>query len=59
HRGGPSAMRRAYGLLLDIERFAGVRLGPGPLYGAIGRREERGLIEPVRGRCSSAGRCSS
>ena len=40
-------MRRAYGLLLDIEGFAGVRLGPGPLDGAIGRLEERGLIEPV------------
>jgi len=24
-----------------------VRLGPGTLYGAIGRLEERGLIEPV------------
>ena len=34
-------------LLLDIESFAGVRLGPGTLYGAITRLEERGLIEPL------------
>lgn len=32
-------------MLQDIEAFAGVRLGPGTLYGAIGRLEERGLIE--------------
>jgi DNA-binding PadR family transcriptional regulator len=36
-----------YALLLDIERFAGVRLGPGTLYGAISRLEERGLIEAL------------
>ena len=34
-------------LLRDIEDFAGVRLGPGALYGAITRLEERGLIEPL------------
>jgi DNA-binding PadR family transcriptional regulator len=39
--------RHGYALQQDIERFAGVRLGPGTLYGAIGRLEERGLIEPV------------
>lgn len=39
--------KHGYGLLLDIEAFAGVRLGPGTLYGAISRLEERGLIEPV------------
>lgn len=42
-----SGTKHGYGLLLDIEGFAGVRLGPGTLYGAIGRLEERGLIEPV------------
>lgn len=42
-----SGPKHGYGLLLDIESFAGVRLGPGTLYGAIGRLEERGLIEPV------------
>ena len=34
-------------LAKDIEAFAGVRLGPGALYGAITRLEERGLIEPL------------
>ena len=39
--------KHGYALLQDIERFAGVRLGPGTLYGAIGRLEQRGLIEPA------------
>lgn len=39
--------KHGYALLLDIEEFAGVRLGPGTLYGAISRLEERGLIEPL------------
>jgi DNA-binding PadR family transcriptional regulator len=39
--------KHGYALLQDIERFAGVTLGPGTLYGAIGRLEDRGLIEPV------------
>ncbi len=39
--------KHGYALLQDIEAFAGVRLGPGTLYGAISRLEERGLIEPV------------
>ena len=39
--------KHGYALLLDIEGFAGVRLGPGTLYGAISRLEERGLIEAV------------
>ncbi|MHB1810514.1 MAG: PadR family transcriptional regulator [Solirubrobacteraceae bacterium] len=39
--------KHGYALLGDIEDFAGVRLGPGTLYGAIGRLEERGLIEPA------------
>jgi DNA-binding PadR family transcriptional regulator len=42
-----SGPKHGYALLLDIEGFAGVRLGPGTLYGAIGRLEERGLIEPA------------
>ena len=37
--------KHGYALLGDIETFAGVRLGPGTLYGAIARLEERGLIE--------------
>ena len=35
-------------MMEDIERFAGVRLGPGTLYGAITRLEQRGWIRPVR-----------
>jgi DNA-binding PadR family transcriptional regulator len=42
-----SGPKHGHALLLDIEEFAGVRLGPGTLYGAIGRLEERGLIAPL------------
>ncbi len=42
-----SGAKHGYGLLQDIEAFAGVRLGPGTLYGAISRLEKRGLIEAV------------
>src|SRR5476649_433117 len=43
-----SGPKHGYALLLDIEDFAGARLGPGTLYGAISRLEERGLIEPLK-----------
>lgn len=39
--------KHGHALAKDIEAFAGVRLGPGALYGAITRLEERGLIEPL------------
>jgi DNA-binding PadR family transcriptional regulator len=39
--------KHGHALLKDIEDFAGVSLGPGALYGAITRLEERGLIEPL------------
>lgn len=39
-----SGPKHGYALLQDIEAFAGVQLGPGTLYGAIGRLEQRGLI---------------
>lgn len=42
-----SGAKHGHALLLDIEAFAGVRLGPGTLYGGITRLEERGLIEPL------------
>ena len=42
-----SGPKHGYALQRDIAAFAGVRLGPGTLYGAIGRLEERGLIEAV------------
>jgi DNA-binding PadR family transcriptional regulator len=42
-----SGPKHGHALAKDIESFAGVRLGPGALYGAITRLEERGLIEPL------------
>lgn len=42
-----SGPKHGYALLQDIEAFAGVTLGPGTLYGAITRLEQRGLIEPT------------
>jgi DNA-binding PadR family transcriptional regulator len=42
-----SGPKHGYALSKDIETFAGVTLGPGTLYGAIGRLEQRGLIEPA------------
>ena len=42
-----SGPKHGHALLLDIEAYAGVRLGPGTLYGAITRLEQRGLIEPL------------
>ncbi|MBO0780607.1 MAG: helix-turn-helix transcriptional regulator [Ktedonobacteraceae bacterium] len=42
--GGP---KHGYAITVDIEAFAGVRLGPGTLYGAIARLEVQGLIEAL------------
>lgn len=42
-----SGEKHGYALMQDIASFAGVQLGPGTLYGAISRLEERGLIEAV------------
>jgi len=42
--GGP---KHGYALVKDVEQFAGVRLGPGTLYGALGRLESRGLVEAL------------
>ena len=39
--------KHGYAIMEDVERFAGVRLGPGTLYGAITRLEERKLIRAV------------
>ena len=41
--------KHGYAMMEDIERFAGVRLGPGTLYGAITRLEQRGWIRAVGG----------
>jgi DNA-binding PadR family transcriptional regulator len=42
-----SGSKHGYSLAKDIESFAGVVLGPGTLYGAITRLEERGLVEAL------------
>ena len=42
-----SGPKHGHALVKDIEEFAGVRIGPGALYGAISRLEERRLIEPL------------
>ena len=39
--------KHGYAMMEDIERFAGVRLGPGTLYGAITRLEQQRWIKPV------------
>jgi DNA-binding PadR family transcriptional regulator len=39
--------KHGYLIMQDVEAFAGVRMGPGTLYGAITRLEERGWIRPV------------
>ena len=39
--------KHGYAMIDDIQGFAGVRLGPGTLYGAITRLEERGWIRSV------------
>jgi DNA-binding PadR family transcriptional regulator len=39
--------RHGYAIMEDIESFAHVRLGPGTLYGALARLEQRGWIEPL------------
>ena len=39
--------KHGYAMMVDIRVFGGVRLGPGTLYGAITRLEQRGWIRPV------------
>lgn len=39
--------KHGYAMMEDIQAFTGIRLGPGTLYGAICRLEERGWIRPV------------
>lgn len=47
--GGP---KHGHAILLDVERFCGVTLGPGTLYGALSRLEADGEVEalPQEGR---------
>jgi DNA-binding PadR family transcriptional regulator len=39
--------KHGYAVTQDVQEVAGVRLGPGTLYGALSRLEERGLIEAL------------
>ena len=39
--------KHGYALAKDIESFAGIKLGPGTLYGALNRLEDRGWIEAL------------
>jgi DNA-binding PadR family transcriptional regulator len=39
--------KHGYALIKDIEEFAGVKMGPGTLYGCLAKLEDAGLIEPL------------
>jgi DNA-binding PadR family transcriptional regulator len=42
-----SGAKHGYALIKDIEEFAGVKMGPGTLYGCLAKLETAGLIEPL------------
>jgi len=42
--GGP---KHGYALIKDIEDFAGIKLGPGTLYGCLAKLEQAGLVEAL------------
>jgi hypothetical protein len=42
-----SGPKHGHSMIEDIEHLCGTRLGPGTLYGAIGRLEQQGWIEPL------------
>ncbi len=42
-----SGPKHGHAMLIDIADFAGVRLGPGTLYGALSRLEEEGHVAPL------------
>lgn len=39
--------KHGHAMIEDIAQLCGARLGPGTLYGAIGRLEQQGWIEPL------------
>jgi DNA-binding PadR family transcriptional regulator len=43
----PALAGLGYAITQDVEEVSGLRLGPGTLYGALSRLEERGLIEAL------------
>jgi DNA-binding PadR family transcriptional regulator len=42
-----SGAKHGYALIKDIEEFAGVKMGPGTLYGCLAKLETAGLIEAL------------
>lgn len=44
-----SGAKHGHAMMLDVDAFSGIRVGPGSLYGAIERLERDGLIEPIAG----------
>jgi DNA-binding PadR family transcriptional regulator len=40
--------KHGYAMIEDIQLITGLRLGPGTLYGAIGRLEAEGMIEALQ-----------
>jgi DNA-binding PadR family transcriptional regulator len=42
-----SGPKHGYAMMEDIARVADVKIGPGTLYGALARLEQRGMIEPM------------
>jgi DNA-binding PadR family transcriptional regulator len=41
--------RHGYAIVKDVAASTGIELGPGTLYGAIARLEQRGLVEALEG----------
>ena len=41
--------KHGYAMMEDIQRFAGIRLGPGTLYGTLNRLVDDGLITETTG----------
>lgn len=39
--------KHGHAMMRDVEAFAGIRMGPGTLYGALTRLDEEGLVEPI------------
>ena len=42
-----SGPKHGYALIKDIEAFAGIKMGPGTLYGCLSKLERAGLVEAL------------